>query len=217
MTVGMARGAALWAAAAVGYLILEAVAAASFEPSYSYMRDYISDLGVDAGELHGRMINSPRAYLMQIAFFVQGILFFTGALLIVGFPHSLRARTFLGLVAANAVGNIVVGTVHSGKVHVVGAALAIVGGNTAILAGSAIVGLVGSQRWYRNISKSIAALGLLSLVMLMVNSATMKSNLLPEGAWERGSVYSITLWQLLTAACLLIIRRTRLQAGTLTA
>jgi len=51
----------------------------------------------------------------------------------------------------------------------------------------------------------------------MVNSATMKSNLLPEGAWERGSVYSITLWQLLTAACLLIIRRTRLQAGTLTA
>jgi len=217
MTVGMARGAALWVVAAVGYLILEAVAAASFEPGYSYMRNYISDLGVDAGELHGRMIDSPRGYLMQIAFFGQGILFFAGALLIVGFPDSRRARTFLGLVAANAVGNIVVGTVHSGKVHVVGAALAIVGGNTAILAGSAIVGLVGRHRWYRNISKSIAALGLLSLVMLMVNSATMKSNLLPDGAWERGSVYSITLWQLLTAACLLIIRRTRLKAATLTA
>ena len=217
MTVGMARGAALWVLAPVGYLILKAFAAASFEPSYSYMRDYISDLGVDAGELRGRMIDSPRAYLMQIAFFVQGILFCTGALLIVGFPHTRRARTFLGLVAANAVGNIVVATMHSGKVHVVGAALAIVGGNTAILAGSAIVGLVASHRWYRNISKSIAALGLLSLVMLMVNSATMKSNLLPDGAWERGSVYSITLWQLFTAACLLIIRRTRLQAGTLTA
>jgi hypothetical protein len=106
--------------------------------------------------------------------------------------------------------------VHSGKVHVVGAALAIVGGNTAILAGSAIVGLVGSHRWYRNISKSIAALGLLSLVMLMVNSATMKSNLLPEGAWERGSVYSITIWQLLTAACLLTTRRIRRQADAFT-
>jgi hypothetical protein len=43
--------------------------------------------------------------------------------------------------------------------------------------------------------------------MLMINSATMKANLLADGAWERGSVYSITLWQLLTAGCLLIVRR----------
>jgi hypothetical protein len=37
----------------------------------------------------------------------------------------------------------------------------------------------------------------------MVNSATMKSNLLADGASERGSVYSIVMWQLLTAASLL--------------
>jgi hypothetical protein len=43
--------------------------------------------------------------------------------------------------------------------------------------------------------------------MLMVNSATSKANLLPDGAWERGSVYSIIMWQLLTAGCLLTIRR----------
>jgi len=218
MAVAVTRGAALWLVAAVGYLILEAAAAASFEPCYSYARDYISDLGItDGGMVRGRMIDSPRAYLMQIAFYLQGFLFFAGALLIVGFPGSRRARTFLGLVAVNAVGNIVVGTVHSGTVHVVGAALAIVGGNTAILAGSAVVGRVSSHRWYGNVSKLVAALGLLCLIMLMVNSATMKYNLLPDGAWERGSVYSITLWQLLTAARLLIIRRTRLQAGTLTA
>ena len=126
--------------AAVGYLILEAVAAAGFEPVYSYARNYISDLGVNAGELvHGRMINSPRSYLMHTAFYLQGLLFFPGALLIVGVPNSRRARMFLGLVAANAVGNIVIGTLHSGKLHRVGAALAIVGGNAAILTGSAVV------------------------------------------------------------------------------
>ena len=204
MAVSVTRGAALWVVAAVGYLILEAAAAASFEPCYSYARDYISDLGItDGGMVRGRMIDSPRAYLMQIAFYLQGFLFFAGALLIVGFPDSRRARTFLGLVAVNAVGNIVVGTVHSGTVHVAGAALAIVGGNTAILAGSAVVGRVSSHRWYRNVSKLVAALGLLCLLMLMVNSATMKSNLLPDGASERGSVYSIVMWQLLTAASLL--------------
>jgi hypothetical membrane protein len=210
MAVGIARGAALWVVAAVGYLILEAAAAASFEPCYSYARDYISDLGIThGGVVRGRMIDSPRADLMQTAFYLQGFLFFAGALLIVGFPESPRARTFLGLMAVNAVGNIVVGTVHSGTVHVAGAALAIVGGNIAILAGSAVVARVGSRRWYRNVSKLIAALGLLCLIMLMVNSATMRSNLLPDGAWERGSVYSITIWQLLTAACVLTTERVR--------
>jgi hypothetical membrane protein len=202
------RGAALWIVAAVGYLILEAVAAAGFEPVYSYARNYISDLGVNAGELaHGRMIDSPRSDLMHAAFYLQGLLFFPGALLIVGVPNSRRARIFLGLVAANAVGNIVIGTLHSGKLHRVGAALAIVGGNTAILTGSAVVATLGGRRWYRSISKSIATLGLLCLIMLMINSATSKANLLPDGAWERGSVYSIILWQLLTAGCLLTIRR----------
>ena len=203
-----ARGAALWVVAAVEYLVLEAVAAAGFEPAYSYARNSISDLGVTAGELvHGRMIDSPRAYLMHTAFYLQGILFLVGTLLIVGVPDSRRARLFLGLVAANAVGNIVIGTVHSGKVHLAGAALAIVAGNTAILTGSAVVGTVSRHRWYRTISKLIAALGLLCLIMLMINAATTRAHLLPSGAWERGSVYSIIIWQLFTAACLLTGRR----------
>jgi hypothetical membrane protein len=185
--------------AAVGYLLLEAVAAAGFVPAYSYTRNYISDLGVSAV--------SPRSYLMHAAFYLQGILFFLGALLIVGVPDSPRARVFLGLISANSIGNIVIGTVHSGNVHRAGAALAILGGNTAILAGSAVVATVGGWRWYRRISDLLAALGLLCLLMLIINSATSKTNLLADGAWERGSVYSIILWQLLTAAYLLSSRR----------
>jgi hypothetical membrane protein len=211
--LAITRGAALWIVAAVGYLILEAVAAAGFSPAYSYARNYISDLGLSTGDVvHGRMIYSPRSYLMHTAFYLQGVLFFTGALLIVGVPQSRRARIFLGLVAANGVGNVVIGMLHSGNLHRVGAALAIVGGNTAILAGSAVVATIGGHRWYRRTSELVAALGLLSLTMLMINSATSKNNVLPDGAWERGSVYSIITWQLLTAGCLLTIRRRRATA-----
>jgi hypothetical membrane protein len=190
-------GAALWVVAAVGYLTLEAFAAAGFQPAYSYAHNYVSDLGVSGG----------RAYLMRAAFFLQGTLFLLGAVLIARIPDSRRGRLFLGLVAANAVGNIVVGTVHSGKVHVGGAALAIVGGNAAILVGSALIeieiGTAGGHRWYRGISQSFAALGLLSLIMLLINSVTHSAKLLPDGTWERGSIYSITFWQLLTATWML--------------
>ena len=191
------HGAVHWIVAAAGYLILEAIAAASLGPAYSYTRNYISDIGV----------SSPRAYVMHAAFYVQGILFFAGALLIVGIPDTVRARAFLGLVAANAIGNMVIGSVHSGTAHRAGAALAIVAGNLAIAAGSAVVATAGGRHWYRRISTLAATLGLLCLAMLLVNGATAKANLLPDGAWERGSVYPIILWQLLTAAYLLSARR----------
>ena len=201
------RGAALWVVAAVGYLVLEAVAAAGFEPAYSYARDYISDLGLPSGRLvRGRTIHSPRGYLIHAAFYLQGILFLLGASLIVGAPDNRRARVFLGAVAGNAVGNVVIGTVHSGTVHADGAVLAIVGGNAAILTGPNAIETLADWRWYRLASKALAVLGFSSIAMLKVNSATAKTVLLPDGAWERASVYSIIAWQLLTAACLL--RRT---------
>jgi hypothetical protein len=113
----------------------------------------------------------------------------------------------VGTAAANAVGNIVVGTVHSGTVHVAGAVLAIAAGNTAIVLGSATIGMAAGRRWYRGASKVLAALGLTCLLMLAISVVAGKTALLPDGVWERGSVYSITAWQLVTAACLLI--RTR--------
>jgi hypothetical membrane protein len=68
------RGAALWIGAAVGYLVLEAVAAASFKPGYSYAHNFISDLGLSSGQLvHGRLVDSSRPYLMHAAFYLQGV------------------------------------------------------------------------------------------------------------------------------------------------
>ena len=98
MILATAAGAALWVVAAGGYLLLEAVAAAGFEPAYSYANNYISDLGVTGRELvHGRMIDSPRANLMHTAFYLQGILFLLGALLIVGRPGQSTGPPVSGL------------------------------------------------------------------------------------------------------------------------
>ena len=49
----------------------------------------------------------------------------------------------------------------------------------------------------------IGVLGLLSFAMLVINSTTGATSLLPEGVWERGSVYSIIVWQMCTAAYLM--------------
>ena len=97
----------------------------------------------------GRVIDSPLAYVMNTAFYLQGTFFLVGAVLVARAVGSRKAGLFLSLAATNASGNILVGTVHGGPiagvdstawVHSTGAVMAIAGGNMAILAGSTIVG-----------------------------------------------------------------------------
>jgi hypothetical membrane protein len=192
-----------WLSAGLAYLTLEAVAAAAFRPRYSYAHNFISDLGIPSG-------NSPLAWLMNIAFGVQGTLFLVGAILTVRALAPRRAGLFLTLATANAVGNLLIATFHSGPaaraegtagVHVIGAVLAIVGGNAAILAGSKIV-----SGWHRKVSVALGAFGLLSFVVFVTEMKA--SSALPLGVSERCSVYSITAWQLLTAVWLLSRRPT---------
>ena len=194
-------------------MILEAIAAAGFRHHYSYAHNYISDLGVTArGMFQGRMIDSPLAYLMNTAFFLEGSLFLVGAVLVVRAFENPKAGLFLTLAATNALGNILVGTVHGGPiakadgttwVHDTGALLAIVAGNAAILAGSSVVRSGGGPQWYRGVSLGLAVLGLLSFMMLVIYSKAGAISIVPDGVWERGSVYSIIGWQLFTGAYLL--------------
>jgi hypothetical membrane protein len=180
MTLSRGAGVA-WLSAGLSYLTLEGVAAAAFQPSYSYTRNFISDLGIPG--------HSAVAWLMNTAFVVQGALFLAGAVLIRG------SRRLLAFAAANAAGNVLIALFHSGSAtHAVGAVLAIVGGNAAILAGSSIN---GGQ--HRKVSLALGAFGLLSFVLFVValKDAT------PPAVWERCSVYSITAWELVTGAWLL--------------
>jgi Protein of unknown function (DUF998) len=205
-------GGVLWIVAAVVYLALEATAAAAFLPGYSYANNYISDLGVTVrGTFSGRLIDSPRAQVMNAAFYIQGALFLGGAVLV---ALGLRGRRwpFVCGAACNAVGNVLVATVHGGPawaaggptwVHGAGAVLAIVGGNAAVLAGSGLIRAAGGPDWYRAVSICVGVLGLLSVVMLRIDSSATAVDIFPDGVWERASVYSIIGWQLFTGLCLL--------------
>jgi len=172
----------------------------------------------------GRVIDSPLAYVMNTAFYLQGTFLLVGAVLVARAVGSRKAGLFLSLAAPDATGNILVGTVHGGPiagvdstawVHSTGAVMAIAGGNVAILAGSAIVRDAGAAQWYRGASLGLAVLGLLSCAMLVIDSRTAGLNVLPDGAWERGSVYSIIVWQVFTAIHL--VRRGGLGPGRATA
>jgi hypothetical membrane protein len=191
--------AAVWITAGLTYLTLEAIAAEAFRPHYSYTNNLISDLGIPSG-------NSPLAWLMNTAFCVQGTLFLAGAILSVRALETRKAGLFPTLAAANAVGNLLIATFHSGPsatawVHAVGAVLAIVSGNAAILAGSRI-----DSGWHRRVSVALGTFGLLSFALFGIELKA--SSALPLGVLERCSVYSITAWQMFTAAWLLNRRPT---------
>ena len=198
----LAAAAVLWVSAALIFVLFEALAAAAVQPSYSYAHGYISDLGVPAW--------SPRAALMNTAFWVQGLGFLAGAVLLVRACGG--GRLFVALAVATAAGNILVAVAHGGSalvesgyawLHVFGALLAIVGGNIAILAGSLVAAKTVALTGYRVLSAAIAILGLACLAMLSITTTTAETGL-PPGLVERSSVYSILAWQALTGVALLV-------------
>ncbi|MCT7660374.1 DUF998 domain-containing protein [Mycobacterium deserti] len=200
-------GPAAWLVGGIGYLIIEAVAAAAVEPSYSYANAYISALGVPAW--------SPLAHLMNAGFVMQGLLYFVGAYLAVR-VSGRRAVVFLVLAAANTVGNLLVATVHGGsplaegdgmRWHTAGAFLVFLCGNAAIIAGSSVVARAAGVRWWYRAVSLLIALTAFAAVVIMANYAVWP--IAPLGAVERTAVYSIIGWQLLSAAVLLSARHGR--------
>lgn len=179
--------AALWLLGAAGYFAAEALAASAL-PNYGYGVDFVSTLGDPA--------ISPRASLMNAAFVIQGVCFPVAAALIAArLVHRRNRLCFLGFALANGIGNVLVALVHSGQGnswHIAGAALALLGGNAAAVAGSGLM----RSRAHRVTSLGLGGLGLVCLLVVA-------SGVSPVGLWERGSVYPIFAWQVLTAVLLL--------------
>lgn len=196
--------AVLWISAAVTFVAFEALAAAAV-PSYSYTVQYISVLGVPEW--------SPRASLMNWAFYLQGALFLAGAILAVRAVRGpWTGAAFLLLTATNAVGNFLVGYVHGFSplwnggyewLHGLGASLAIGGGNAAIVVGSAVVGRAVPMRWYRPTGMLIGVTGLVIAAMLQTYSK-WAGDFAHIGLVERACVYTIMTWQIFTGIVLLI-------------
>ena len=211
------RAAVTWLVAGLLWFTLEAIAAAAFRPAYSYAQNYISDLGVPTpGTFQGRQIDSPRAAVMNVNFLAQGILFLLAGLLIfrAAAGRTGRARyAFLGLAGVYAVGSILVGIFHgaaenvttgTARFHVVGAALAILGGNAAIIVAGSNARRLGASDGYCAASIALGTVGLVSLITLQAGDPFA----IP-GVWERGAVYSIPIWDIFTGLALLIATRRR--------
>ena len=207
-----------WLAAAAVYLLAEGISAAAFSPSYSYAQNYISDLGVAAcGQLiDGRAICSPLHDLMNAGFIIQGLLFFAAAVFAARAVTRRARYALLALAAMNCIGISLVGIFHEAaatqadptlQYHVLGAFLAIVAGNATALASSALSPDLGLPPWHRTASIILSIVGMVGLVMLIVAQARGTVTLVPDGIWERTSVYTITAWEVVTGIGVLTARR----------
>jgi hypothetical membrane protein len=200
-----------WIAAAVVYVGTEAIAASAF-PGYSYSANYISDLGVpEVAEFQGRSIDSPLAAVMNTGFVLQGVLYLLGAVIATRALRTGPRRAFLALAAVHAVGITVVGLIHGsassaasgiGWMHVVGAGMAIIAGNVASIIAGLGSGRIGAARAFRVAS---VALGVVGLIALGALQALGGSDV--DGIWERGSVYTVTAWELLAGVTVLAAAR----------
>jgi hypothetical membrane protein len=199
------------------YLAAEAIAAAAWKsPTYSYADNWISDLGsATAGVFQDREINSPLNVVMNSGFIIQGLLFGIATLLL-SRTITGRSRTFTAVTGVvTMIGYILVGTFHGSlqaqqngtlPLHFTGATLAILGGN--------VLALVLGIHWRKTpetrligvISIIVGAFGLVAATTLLLTFGAD----LPSGAIERGSVYTIVIWQLVVAAALL---RSRTNSG----
>jgi hypothetical membrane protein len=195
-----------WIAAAVVYVATEAVAASAFPGySYAYAANYISDLGIPEAT------DSPLAAVMNAGFVLQGVLYLAAAAIATRALRDGPRRAFLALAALHAVGIIVVGLVHGsaasdasgiGWLHVAGAGLAIVSGNVASIVAGLGSRRLGAPRAFRVASVALGVVGLLALALLQIlGGSTM------DGIWERGSVYTVTAWELMTGVIVLVAAR----------
>ena len=80
-----------------------------------------------------------------------------------------------------------------------GAGMAIIGGNIAVIIAGIGSRRIGAPRSYRRVSVVIGAVGIACLLTLIIDGAN-GSRALPVGVVERGAVYTIVAWEIMTGA-----------------
>jgi hypothetical membrane protein len=212
-TRGSRIAGALYVLAAVQYAVLEYVAAAAWHhPSYSYAVDFISDLGnpVAGDVFDGRVIDSPLHLVMDTAFIAQGALFIAASVLLLRAKAGRLKRWLLGLAIAHGVGVILVGFFHESSaalhdgviiVHSIGAAAAILAGNTIAIVVGARGARLGIARALRVASTAFGVLGWAAFILLQADRPLYNA---AGGVPERICVYTILAFELTLGAALLI-------------
>ena len=205
----------LWLLAGLTYLASETIAASAFA-GYSYAANYVSDLGVPYPVAAGSGQSLSRlAWVMNFGgFILDGLLYAAAAIIALRGCRAdrKRATVFAAFAAVHSLGTILVGSIHSGPreiaagihaYHVIGAAMAIAGGNAASIAASRLAARAGAPLAYRRVSLGLGLFGFLGLAMLETNRV-VGAALLPDGIFERAGVYPITAWEIVTGLTILI-------------
>lgn len=197
---------ALFLLATIVYFLSEAIAAMAWNnPHYSYSYNYISDLGIPIITVFdGRSINSPLHAVMNvglISYAVLSMLAFCGISKVKIIPDKWRNMGII-LALLHGIGVVMVG-VFPGydwwgiTFHGIGAALAIFGGNLAIIS----LGLhlqFNRRKWFANLSLWLGIIGITGLFVCIGIHQDFK------GLFERISIYSILLWEIIFAIVLII-------------
>jgi len=183
-------GGALWVGC-LQFFVSEAVAAAGFLGSYSFRRNYISDLGA----MNCSAGCSPLHALMNASFVLQGVLIVTGAAVVWPlFPRRALSQLALGLIAASGFGVALVGLAPEDSApgwHYFGAAENLLFCN----AGAALLGVALLRE-----GAAPRAVGLISLAFGLVALAGLGGLAaghdfeLGAGGVERVAAYPFPLW-----------------------
>lgn len=202
-------GAAALLIAPVGYLVAEQVAAAAWHsPGYSFVHNFISDLGApDCSTFQGRDVCSPLHTVMNAGFIEHGVLLVIGVALLAGLLHGVTRVLAFVLATATGIGFVLVGVFHGSTAATADGTVAFhfLGAYLVLLAGNIMAILVGLH-WRRNrrlrpagtASIVIGAVGLVAAVAL-----TLLFDSGIAGIPERISVDAVSLWEIVTAGTVL--------------
>ncbi len=201
--------AALWALGSLQFVLAMAVVQSRWtgSPAYSLRQDVISDLGNTAcapfPSGSATYVCSPAHAVFNGSAIALGLLVLVGVYLVrTAFPARRSAHLGLALLIVAGVGSIVVGlspeNVHL-RVHDVGALLAFVGGNLALLV--LALGMLRDTRWdgYRLYTLLSGAVGLVATVLYLDGTYVG----LGPGGMERLIVAPLLLWLVVVAVHLL--------------
>ena len=205
--------AVLFLLAGVQYLVLEAVAASAWtDPPYSYVSNYVSDLGVPGcNDVQQQVGCSPLYTVMNTAFIAHGVLTLLACVFLARTVSGRTGVAFLMVATAQSLGFILVGVFPGSAaasadgtvvLHALGASLALVGGGVALILAGSQRRALGLPRWFATTSTVLGVVGLVGVVALafLLDSSVV-------GVPERVAFGVIMAWNTVTGTALLSRRK----------
>ena len=197
MSRHISMGALVWLST-LQYFVAQVVAASAWEPPYSWRLNAISDLGaVGCGPFDGRSVCSPLNRVMNASFILLGLAMTVGCVLL--YREFRGSRTGFSLMALAGVGAMLVGVFPEDTIygaHIIGADLAFLLGNVALIAFGLTLRV---SRWFRFYCAASGAVALVALVLFLTHHRFF----LELGGMERLVAYPQTIWLIAFAVLVL--------------